>query len=147
MSNGMYYEQRKNLTKSSRCFSFFCTPVHSPRRHALPVLLTSLFEHRSTPPSPVQTGSAVSAGICDGINRICLRMLVRGTVHGMQVPLNGMNPGALPKVHKSLVVKRKIAFAFVPTEMSLPTTPQQAIICSIATHFHHRSSHLTGEVR
>ncbi len=48
-------------------------------------------------PLPVQTGSAVSACFCDGIGHDCLRMLVRGTVHGMQGPPNVRIPERYPK--------------------------------------------------
>ena len=50
----------------------------------MPVLITSLFERRITPPSPRGTGSAVSAWLCGSIGLFYLTMLVREPVHGMQ---------------------------------------------------------------
>jgi len=45
------YKKRRSRW-SPRCCIFFCTPVQSPRRHALLVLSTCLFEQSSTSPRP-----------------------------------------------------------------------------------------------
>jgi uncharacterized protein involved in copper resistance len=115
-------DQKQIRLLASRHDVFFLHPGSQSAQACIAGTLTSLFEQRSTSPRPEQTGSDVSAWFCGGIGRDYMRMLVRGTAHGMQGHLRTTGiQGLYPNPHVPGLAIAK----FMGTRLGLRKRPRR----------------------
>ena len=80
---------------------FFCTAVHRSVQACRAGADNKVFLAKQHFPSPIRTGSAVSAWIGNGIGRDRFRMLMHRSVHGMQGPLGKADATAFTQTRMS----------------------------------------------